>query len=187
MKNSIFVIAAALSATMYTNAFAQENKSDSTSATASTATTSTITRTTSAASATIADKVTFNSLLESSGILKTLSGEYTFFAPSDESLAKTFPAGLDTTAAGKAKLTTLLSNHIVKGKLTSKDLAKAISAGKGTSKLTTLSGEKITVKINESKNLEVADANGNTALAIGFDKPSEKGITHQIDKPLNSN
>jgi uncharacterized surface protein with fasciclin (FAS1) repeats len=177
------LIAAALTATMYTNAFAQESKSDSTSTTASTTTTPA----TSTVSATTADKVTFNSFLESSGILKTLPGEYTFFAPSDASLAKSFPAGVDTTEAGKAKLTALLSNHIVKGKLTSKDLAKAISVGKGLSKLTTLSGEKITVKINESKNLEVADANGNTALAIGFDKPNEKGIMHQIDKPLSSN
>ncbi|MDB5121179.1 MAG: fasciclin protein [Sphingobacteriales bacterium] len=198
MKKSIFIVAATLSATISMNAFAQVSKTDTTkttgtttatspSTTPSSSSTTTATTTTAATSSTVsASKVTFESLLETSGLNETLQGEYTFFAPSDVSLAKAFPAGVDSTAEGKAQVTALLSNHIVKGKLTSKDLAKAIAKGKGSSTLNTIGGEKITVKINESKNLEVADANGNTAVAIGFDKPSTKGIVHQIDKALTS-
>lgn len=194
MKKSIFIVAATLSATVSMNAFAQVSKTDTTKTSGTVTTTapnssSTTTTTTSTAvntSTVSASKVTFESLLETSGLNETLKGEYTFFEPSDASLAKALPAGVDSTAEGKAKLTALLSNHIVKGKLTSKDLAKAIAKGKGSSTFKTISGEKITVKINESKNLEVADANGNTAVAIGFDKPSAKGIVHQIDKPLAS-
>ncbi|MDB5014039.1 MAG: fasciclin protein, partial [Daejeonella sp.] len=193
---SIFIVAATLSATISMNAFAQVSKTDTTKTTGTNTTTSpstspsssstTTTATGATSSTTSAVQISFESLLETSGLNETLKGQYTFFEPSDASLAKALPAGVDTTAEGKAQVTALLSNHIVKGKLTSKDLAKAIAIGKGSSTLNTIGGEKIIVKINESKNLEVADANGNTAVAIGFDKPSPKGIVHQIDKPLTS-
>ncbi|WP_423146066.1 fasciclin domain-containing protein [Rubrolithibacter danxiaensis] len=182
-KKSIFVIAAALSAGISVNALGQTqpsgNSGSSSSAGAATGS-GTATGNVATTSAT-AEKLTFSTLLSTSGLDKKLQGEYTFFAPSNEALST---LSVDTTEAGKAKLTSLLNNHIVQGKYTSKDLAKAIAAGKGSASMATLGGEKLTFRINENKNLEVSDTNGNTAVATSFDQTNTNGITHVIDKPL---
>lgn len=138
-------------------------------------------QTTSNSVAAEAQSLTFNTLLTASGLDRTLQGDYTIFAPSNDALAT---VQTDTTAAGKEKLAKLLSSHIVKGKYSSKDLAKAIATGKGEASLTNLAGEKITFKVNENKNLEVSDSHGNSALATNFDKESPRGTVHVIDKPL---
>ena len=63
--------------------------------------------------------------LKSADLVDTLSGDgpFTVFAPTNEAFAKIPEETLQKLLADKAKLTTLLSQHVVSEKLTSEDLA----------------------------------------------------------------
>ena len=100
----------------------------------------------------------FNTLIsavKAAGLIDTLSGDgpFTVFAPTDEAFAK-LPAGtLERLLADKAKLTQVLTYHVVAAKLD----ANAVS---GVSKLATVEGSELTVaNINIAKT-DVMASNG---------------------------
>jgi uncharacterized surface protein with fasciclin (FAS1) repeats len=74
---------------------------------------------------------TFNTLaaaLQAAGLVDTLKGKgpFTVFAPTDAAFAKIPKADLDALLADKAKLTSVLTYHVVAGKV----MAKDVKAGK---------------------------------------------------------
>ena len=82
---------------------------------------------------------TLATALTAAGLIDTLKGKgpFTVFAPTDEAFAKVPKADLDALLADKAKLTAVLTYHVVPGKV----MAKDVKAGK----VKTVQGSEITV------------------------------------------
>src|SRR5690606_18307148 len=91
-------------------------------------------------------------------------GPFTVFAPTNSAfdmLPKEALVDL-MKPENKEKLSTVLTYHVVGGKLDAEDLMKKVKKGKGKAMLTTLQGEQLTVMQNGNM-LWVMDANGGKA------------------------
>lgn len=113
----------------------------------------------------------FNTLataLEVAGLVETLKGKgpFTVFAPTDAAFAKIPKAQLDALLADKAKLTAVLTYHVVAGKVMSKD----VKAGM----LKTVQGSSLTVSTKDAVKVDNANV---TAVDIVADN----GVIHVID------
>ena len=69
---------------------------------------------------------TLAAALQAAGLVDTLKGKgpFTVFAPTDEAFAKIPKAALDALIADKAKLTKVLTYHVVAGKVMAADVVK---------------------------------------------------------------
>lgn len=108
-------------------------------------------------------------------LAKTLQGKgpYTVFAPTDQAF-RSLPKGtLDTLLkpANRDQLTSILTYHVVPGKLTASQL-------KDGQELTTVNGDKLKVSI-DGKTVKVGDATVTKA-----DVPASNGVVHVIDTVL---
>ena len=82
-----------------------------------------------------------------------------------------------------AKLTAVLTYHVVAGDLTSNVLAKKIKAGGGKAELKTVNGEKITAMMSGEK-VVIKDAKGGEATVTQADVKQSNGVIHVLDKVL---
>jgi uncharacterized surface protein with fasciclin (FAS1) repeats len=133
------------------------------------------------------DHTTLVAAIKAAGLVDTLSGPgpFTVFAPTNEAFAA-LPAGtVDNLLKpeNKATLTKILTYHVVPGKMTSHDLAKAVKAGGGKAVLKTVEGDSITVAKHEGK-WTVTDAKGNVADITIADVNQSNGVIFVIDKVL---
>lgn len=113
----------------------------------------------------------FNTLVtavKAAGLVDTLKspGPFTVFAPTDEAFAKVPKATLDALLADKAKLTAVLTYHVVPGVVMAKDVA----AGK----VKTVQGSELT--ITTAGGVKVDGAN-----VIKTDIVASNGVIHVID------
>ena len=134
-----------------------------------------------------ADHTTLVAAVKAAGLVKTLEGKgpFTVFAPTNEAFAA-LPAGtVDTLLKpeNKAKLTAILTYHVVAGDLTSKVLAAEIKKGHGTAELKTVNGEKLEAMMNGDK-LQLKDAKGGMATVNIADVKQSNGVIHVIDTVL---
>jgi uncharacterized surface protein with fasciclin (FAS1) repeats len=111
---------------------------------------------------------TLATALEAAGLVQTLKGKgpFTVFAPTDEAFAKIPKADLDALLKDKAKLTSVLTYHVVPGTV----MAKDVKAGK--------------VKTVQGSELTLATANGVTvdaAKVVKTDIVADNGVIHVID------
>lgn len=109
-------------------------------------------------------------------------GPLTVFAPSNAAFAK-LPAGtVDNLVkpANKAKLTGVLTYHVVAGAMTSADLASQIEAGGGTAKLTTMNGATLTATMDGNA-VVLTDAKGGKSRVTVADVRAANGIIHAVD------
>lgn len=111
---------------------------------------------------------TLATALQAAGLVDTLKGPgpFTVFAPTDEAFAKIPKADLDALLKDKAKLTAVLTYHVVPGKV----MAKDVKAGK--------------VKTVQGSELTVATAGGVTvdsAKVVKTDIVADNGVIHVID------
>ena len=109
--------------------------------------------------------------VQAAGLVETLKGDgpFTVFAPTDEAFAK-LPAGtLDALLADKAKLTAILTYHVVPGKYTAAQVA-------GMREAVTVEGEPLTIQTSGS-GVKVDDAN-----VVKTDIMASNGVIHVIDK-----
>ena len=111
---------------------------------------------------------TLATALQAAGLIDTLKGKgpFTVFAPTDEAFAKIPKAQLDALLADKAKLTAVLTYHVVPGKV----MAKDVKAGK--------------VKTVQGSELTVATTGGVTvdgAKVVKTDIAASNGVIHVID------
>jgi uncharacterized surface protein with fasciclin (FAS1) repeats len=125
--------------------------------------------------------------VSAAGLVETLAspGPFTVFAPTNDAFAK-LPAGTVETLVkpeNKGTLTSILTYHVVAGKLTSKDIVKAIKAGGGTATLDTVAGGKLTAKI-VGKDVIVTDAKGGMSKVTQVDVMQSNGVVHVIDSVL---
>jgi uncharacterized surface protein with fasciclin (FAS1) repeats len=112
---------------------------------------------------------TLATALTAAGLIDTLkgAGPFTVFAPTDEAFAK-LPAGtLDALLKDKAKLTAVLTYHVVAGKVMAADVVKLKSAK-------TVQGGSVT--IDTTKGVKVDAAN-----VVKTDIACSNGVIHVID------
>ncbi len=133
------------------------------------------------------DHTTLVGAVKAAGLVDTLKGPgpFTVFAPTNEAFA-VLPAGtVDTLLKpeNKGKSTTILSYHVVPGKLDAETLGKDIMSGHGTASLQTVSGGTLMAKSSGGK-VMITDKNGGTATVTIADVMQSNGVIHVIDKVL---
>ena len=137
-----------------------------------------------------ADHTTLVAAVKAAGLVETLQspGPFTVFAPTNEAFAK-LPAGtVDTLLKPENKdtLTKVLTYHVVAGKMSSKDLWKAIKTGNGTATLKTVSGG--TLKATAmGKNIILTDEKGGMSKVTIADVNQSNGVIHVVDSVLLPN
>ena len=113
--------------------------------------------------------------VKAAGLAETLSGTgpFTVFAPSDAAFAK-LPAGsVEGLLADKAKLTSILTFHVVPGRVTAADIVRM---GGATPK--TVNGQTVNVTVRDGK----VYVNG--AQVVTADVGASNGVIHVIDQVL---
>ena len=121
---------------------------------------------------------TFETLVaavKAAGLAETLQGEgpFTVFAPSDAAFAK-LPAGtVEALLADKAKLASILTYHVVPGKVMAADVI-----GAGGAKPATVNGQPLDVQVRGGK----VYVNG--AQVTAADVGASNGVIHVIDTVL---
>lgn len=133
------------------------------------------------------DHTTLVAAVKAAGLVETLqsAGPFTVFAPTNDAFAK-LPAGtVDTLLKpeNKATLTTVLTYHVIAGKFSSADVAKAIKAGNGTAEFKTVQGGKL-LAMMEGKDVILKDEKGGTAKITIMDVNQSNGVIHVIDTVL---
>ena len=133
------------------------------------------------------DHTTLVAAVKAAGLVPTLEsdGPFTVFAPTNEAFGK-LPAGTVNNLLkpeNKSTLTSILTYHVVAGKMDSKDLMDKIKAGNGMAKLTTVQGEELTL-MKKGKNLEIKDSKGGIARVTIKDVYQKNGVIHVIDAVL---
>jgi uncharacterized surface protein with fasciclin (FAS1) repeats len=113
----------------------------------------------------------FNTLataLQAAGLVDTLKGPgpFTVFAPTDEAFAKIPKADLDALLKDKAKLTAVLTYHVVPGKV----MAKDVKAGK----VKTVQGSELTLGTTGGVTVDAAKV-------VQADITASNGVIHVID------
>ncbi|TBO41995.1 fasciclin domain-containing protein [Pedobacter kyonggii] len=133
------------------------------------------------------DHTTLVAAVKAAGLVETLksTGPFTVFAPTNAAFDK-LPAGtVDNLVKpeNKATLTTILTYHVVAGKMDSKAIAKAIKAGGGKAELTTVQGGKLWAWM-EGKKLVLKDEKGGMSTVTIADVYQKNGVIHVIDTVL---
>jgi uncharacterized surface protein with fasciclin (FAS1) repeats len=115
---------------------------------------------------------TLATALQAAGLVETLkgAGPFTVFAPTDEAFAKIPQADLQALLADKAKLTKVLTYHVVAGKVIAADVVKLKQAK-------TVEGQSI--KIDTSDGVKVDGAN-----VVKTDIMASNGVIHIIDSVI---
>lgn len=117
---------------------------------------------------------TFKTLVaavQAAGLVETLKGPgpFTVFAPSDEAFAK-LPAGtVEALLKDKAKLASILTYHVVPGKV----MAKDVKAGQ----VKTVQGQSITIKTEGGVMVD-------GAKVVATDVAADNGVIHVIDSVI---
>jgi len=112
---------------------------------------------------------TLAAALDKAGLVSTLKGKgpFTVFAPTDAAFAKVPKADLDALLADKAKLTAVLTYHVVPGSV----MAKDVKSGK--------------VKTVQGSELTLAASGGgvmvDNAQVVKADIVADNGVIHVID------
>ena len=114
---------------------------------------------------------TLATALTAAGLIDTLKGKgpFTVFAPTDEAFAKVPKADLDALLADKAKLTAVLTYHVVPGKV----MAKDVKAGK----VKTVQGSEITITTAGGVMVDKAKVTKTDIVA-------DNGVIHVIDSVI---
>jgi uncharacterized surface protein with fasciclin (FAS1) repeats len=111
---------------------------------------------------------TLAAALQAAGLVETLKGKgpFTVFAPTDEAFAKIPKADLDALLKDKAKLTAVLTYHVVPGKV----MAADVKAGA----VKTVQGGSLTVSTMGGVKVDAANV-------VKTDIVASNGVIHVID------
>jgi uncharacterized surface protein with fasciclin (FAS1) repeats len=125
--------------------------------------------------------------VKAADLVDTLSspGPFTVFAPTDTAFGK-LPAGTVETLVkpeNKGTLTTILTYHVVAGRLTAGAIIAKIKAGKGQATLTTVQGGKLVGRL-VGKKLVLTDAKGGKSTVTMANVMQSNGVVHVIDSVL---
>jgi uncharacterized surface protein with fasciclin (FAS1) repeats len=117
---------------------------------------------------------TLATALQAAGLVDTLKGPgpFTVFAPTDEAFAKIPKADLEALLKDKAKLTAVLTYHVVPGKVMAKDVAPG--------KVKTVQGSALTVSTTGGVMVDKARVTATDIVA-------SNGVIHVIDSVVLPN
>jgi len=114
---------------------------------------------------------TLATALQAAGLVETLKGPgpFTVFAPTDEAFAKIPKADLEALLKDKAKLTAVLTYHVVPGKVMAKDVAPG--------QVKTVQGSALTVSTTGGVMVDKARVTATDIVA-------DNGVIHVIDSVI---
>jgi uncharacterized surface protein with fasciclin (FAS1) repeats len=130
------------------------------------------------------DHTTLVAAVKAAGLAETLSGAgpFTVFAPTNAAFAK-LPAGtVDTLLKpeNQAMLQSVLTYHVVPGRVTASELVELIRSGGGTATLTTVQGGTLTARMMGSR-VMLLDGKGGMAHVTQADVMQSNGVIHVTD------
>jgi uncharacterized surface protein with fasciclin (FAS1) repeats len=131
------------------------------------------------------DHTTLVAAVKAAGLVETLksAGPFTVFAPTNAAFAA-LPAGtVDTLLKpeNKAKLVSVLTYHVVPGRLDAKALMAQAMKGGGKATLKTVAGGTLTIEAKGGK-VMVWDEQGHMANVTIADVYQSNGVIHVIDR-----
>ena len=130
------------------------------------------------------DHTTLVAAVKAADLVETLQGKgpFTVFAPTNEAF-NNLPKGTVETLLkpeNKKLLQTILTYHVVAGKMNASDIAKAIKAGGGKATIKTVSGGTLTAWMKGSA-VYLTDENGKSAQVTIADVNQSNCVIHVID------
>jgi len=133
------------------------------------------------------DHTTLVAAVKAAGLVETLEGDgpFTVFAPTNKAFDK-LPAGTVESLVkpeNKQKLTTILTYHVIAGRIDSKMLMDWIMKGGGSYTAKTVQGGELKFWM-KGKNLMLTDEMGNMAKVTIKDVYQKNGVIHVIDTVL---
>jgi uncharacterized surface protein with fasciclin (FAS1) repeats len=133
------------------------------------------------------DHTTLVAAVKAAGLVETLqsAGPFTVFAPTNTAFGL-LPDGTVANllkAENKATLTTILTYHVVAGKLDAAEIMKLIKAGNGTAIVKTVAGGNLILGM-KGKKLVITDEKGGVAYVTIKDVNQSNGVIHVIDHVL---
>jgi uncharacterized surface protein with fasciclin (FAS1) repeats len=135
-----------------------------------------------------ADHTTLVAAVSAAGLVDTLkgAGPFTVFAPGDSAFAALPPGTVDKLMQPehRAMLTSVLTYHVVPGRLDAAALWQRVAEGGGTAELITVNGEKLPIRANGPNNLALEDEQGGTATVSTYNVYRSNGVSHVIDDVL---
>ncbi|HEY5722292.1 MAG TPA: fasciclin domain-containing protein [Allosphingosinicella sp.] len=130
------------------------------------------------------DHSTLVAAVQAAGLADTLSGPgpFTVFAPTNSAFAKLPPGTVASLlrAENRDKLQSILTYHVVPGRVTAADLVRKIKAGRGQARIATVQGGILTARM-AGKQVVIVDANGGTARVSTADLMQSNGVIHVTD------
>lgn len=112
-------------------------------------------------------------------------GPFTVFAPTDEAFGRV-PASMRNALMmdeNRAALQSVLTYHVVPGRVTAADLMQRIEAGNGSAMVATVQGQQLTFTL-ENGNVMIAGKNGSTAYVTQADVMQSNGVIHVVNGVL---
>jgi len=133
------------------------------------------------------DHTTLVAAVKAAGLVDTLMspGPFTVFAPVNKAFER-LPAGTVESLLkpeNKATLTSVLTYHVIAGKLSADDLKAKVQAGGGKATLTTVQGETLTVE-QDGRRIAIIDAKGDKSFVTIPDVNQSNGVIHVVDTVL---
>lgn len=130
------------------------------------------------------EHTTLVAAVKAAGLVDTLSGPgpFTVFAPTNAAFAR-LPAGTVETLLrpeNKAMLQSVLTYHVVAGRMTAADLMSMINAGGGQASLMTVQGGTLTARM-QGTGIILIDAKGGTSHVTQADVMQSNGVIHVTD------
>ena len=133
------------------------------------------------------DHTTLVAAVKAAGLVDTLQGPgpFTVFAPTNAAFAKLPPGTVNSLLKPemKAKLTGVLTYHVVPGRLSARDLMEAAKRNGGTAEFETVEGETIAVE-SRGNMLMIRDSKGNASKVTIQNVFQSNGVIHVIDSVL---
>jgi len=122
--------------------------------------------------------------LKAAELVETLNGDgpFTVFAPTNDAFDK-LPEGTVANllkAENKATLSSVLTYHVVSGKLMAADVIKAINNNNGMFEVTTVQGGKLVASLQDGK-VVLKDEKGNMSTIVMTDVEASNGVIHAIE------
>jgi len=133
------------------------------------------------------DHTTLVAAVKAAGLVGTLEGKgpFTVFAPTNEAFAR-LPKGTVASLLkpeNKGKLTSILTYHVIPGRLTARDLEMKVKAGHGHAMIKTVEGEDLTFT-DQGRTLYVTDAKGDRARVTIPNVMQSNGVIHVINRVM---
>jgi uncharacterized surface protein with fasciclin (FAS1) repeats len=134
------------------------------------------------------DHTTLVAAVSAAGLVDTLQGEgpFTVFAPVNRAFGALPPGTVDELMKpeNRAKLASILTYHVVPGRLDSAALRERVARGDGMAELETVNGAELTIRSNGPNNLVVEDAHGGIATISTYDVYQSNGVIHVVERVL---